>query len=248
MNATIIFDLPSKGLLYSKDNILSDGQLELRYGTALDEDILLNASYIRTGQTFYKLIESLIVNKNVNIDDMLIVDYNAAIISSRISMYGDEYSANIVCPICGNKSRKEIILNQNSYKFYEKHDKQVELNKNEFKFKSKFNNEFVVRLLTVKDEKEISRIKKLALSQNRPYNEVFQYLRYSIVSVNGKNKPEEILVFIKTMSSIENKELKKFINEISPTAKLTTDYICGNCGHGDNLEVDLDVNFFWETE
>ena len=39
-------ELPSKGLLYSEDNPLASGQVEIKYMTAKEEDILTNQSYI----------------------------------------------------------------------------------------------------------------------------------------------------------------------------------------------------------
>ena len=40
--ATETVELPSKGLLYSKDNPLSSGKVEVKYMTAREEDILTN--------------------------------------------------------------------------------------------------------------------------------------------------------------------------------------------------------------
>ena len=39
-------ELPSKGLIYPKDNPLSSGKVEMKYMTAREEDILSNQSYI----------------------------------------------------------------------------------------------------------------------------------------------------------------------------------------------------------
>ena len=39
-------ELPSKGLIYAKDNPLSSGKVEIKYMTAKEEDILSNQSYI----------------------------------------------------------------------------------------------------------------------------------------------------------------------------------------------------------
>ncbi len=39
-------ELPSKGLLYPKDNPLSSGKIEMKYMTAKEEDILTNQNYI----------------------------------------------------------------------------------------------------------------------------------------------------------------------------------------------------------
>jgi hypothetical protein len=39
---TEIVELPSKGLIYPKDNPLSSGKIEMKYMTAREEDILTN--------------------------------------------------------------------------------------------------------------------------------------------------------------------------------------------------------------
>ena len=44
--STEIVQLPSAGKIYPKTNTLSSGQLEMRYMTAYDEDILTNASFL----------------------------------------------------------------------------------------------------------------------------------------------------------------------------------------------------------
>ena len=46
---TETIDLPSKGLIYPEDNPLSSGQIEMKYMTAKEEDILSNQSYINNG-------------------------------------------------------------------------------------------------------------------------------------------------------------------------------------------------------
>ena len=42
-------ELPSKGLLYSKDHPLKSGKIEMKYMTAKEEDILTNQNYISKG-------------------------------------------------------------------------------------------------------------------------------------------------------------------------------------------------------
>jgi hypothetical protein len=66
---TEIVDLPSKGLIYPKDNPLSSGKIEMKYMTAREEDILTNQNYISKGIVLDKLIESLIVSK-INYNDL----------------------------------------------------------------------------------------------------------------------------------------------------------------------------------
>ena len=54
-----VVDLPSKGLLYPKENPLSSGTVEMKYMSAREEDILTNQSFIRQGVVLDKLFKSL---------------------------------------------------------------------------------------------------------------------------------------------------------------------------------------------
>ena len=83
-------ELPSKGILYSEDNPLSSGKIEMKYMTAREEDILTNQNYIRQGVVIDKLLQSLI-KSNINYNDLLIGDKNAIMIAARILAYGSSY-------------------------------------------------------------------------------------------------------------------------------------------------------------
>ena len=88
---TEVIDLPSKGIVYSKENPLSSGKVEMKYMTAKEEDILTNQSYIQKGVVLDKLLKSLIVDKKINIDDLIVGDKNALLVGSRILGYGKDY-------------------------------------------------------------------------------------------------------------------------------------------------------------
>ena len=74
---TEVIDLPSKGLLYPKDSPLSSGKIEMKYMTAKEEDILTNQNYIAKGTVIDKLLQSLIVDKKISYNDLLVGDKNA---------------------------------------------------------------------------------------------------------------------------------------------------------------------------
>ena len=88
---TEVVNLPSKGKLYSKDNPLSKGEVELKYMTAKEEDILTSPNLLKQGTAIDKLLEALIVDKKIKIADLLIGDKNALIIAARILAYGKQY-------------------------------------------------------------------------------------------------------------------------------------------------------------
>ena len=87
---TEVVELPSKGLVYPEDNPLSSGQIEMKYMTAKEEDILSNQNYIEKGIVIDKLLQSLIVS-DVDYKDLIVGDKNAIVIAARILGYGKDY-------------------------------------------------------------------------------------------------------------------------------------------------------------
>ena len=88
---TEVVELPSKGYFYPEDNPLSSGKVEMKYMTAKEEDILTSPNLIQQNIVIDKLLEALIVDKTINLDDLLIGDKNALILSARILGYGGDY-------------------------------------------------------------------------------------------------------------------------------------------------------------
>lgn len=91
---SIIVNLPSAGKIYPNDHPLASGQVEMRYMTAYDEDILTNVSYMREGILFDKLLESLVLD-DVVINLIPDFDKDALIINARIVSYGSEYPVTV---------------------------------------------------------------------------------------------------------------------------------------------------------
>ena len=88
---TEMVDLPSKGYFYADGHPLSSGKVEVKYMTAKEEDILTSQNLIQQGTVIDKLLESLIVDKSIKIDDMLVGDKNAIMVAARILGYGKDY-------------------------------------------------------------------------------------------------------------------------------------------------------------
>ena len=76
---TVIVNLASQGKIYPETHPLSSGKVEMRYMTAYDEDVLTNASYLREGVVFDKLLETIIVT-NIDVADISPVDKDGLLI------------------------------------------------------------------------------------------------------------------------------------------------------------------------
>ena len=64
-----MIDLPSGGKMYSKESPLRSGQVEVKYMTAREEDILTSANLIKKGIVVDRLLDALILTSGVKIDD-----------------------------------------------------------------------------------------------------------------------------------------------------------------------------------
>ena len=114
---TELVELPSGGQFYPKNSTLHGVEsVEIRHMTAKDEDILVNKSFISNGVVLDKLLESVIIDKSINVDDLLVGDKNALLVAARISGYGSDYETKVLCPACGSISENSFDSNQQTQK------------------------------------------------------------------------------------------------------------------------------------
>ena len=109
---TEVIDLPSKGKVYPESNPLSKGSIEIKYMTAKEEDILASQNLIRKGVVLDKLFESVVVDKDVDINDIVVGDKNAILLATRILGYGSEYQVELTDPFSGEQQRTSIDLSK----------------------------------------------------------------------------------------------------------------------------------------
>ena len=238
---TEVIDLPSLGKVYPKDSPLADGKIELKYITTREEDILMSQNLIKKGVVIDKLLDSLIVTKDVKQADLILGDKNAVLVAARILAYGPEYSVEVTnpndleqkiqhtfdlskCPF--KESVEGIDYTNNSF------DYTTEVGKTKIKFK----------LLTGADEALIE--KELEQSKKYGYDsDISTRLRYTIIEVDGDSKPETITSFTQNMLARDSVALRNYIQGISPDIDLTSEIEIG--GETVSVSIPLTVEFFW---
>ena len=90
---TEFVDLPSKGHFYIDGHPLSsEGGVEIH--DIKEEDILTSQNLIKQGKVIDVLLQSLIVDKKIKLDDLLIGDKNYDHGILRILGYGKKYQFN----------------------------------------------------------------------------------------------------------------------------------------------------------
>ena len=125
--------LPSKGIVYPQQSPLHMAEIvEIRSMTAHDEDILTSRALLKQGKAISTLLRSCLVNKLIDPDDMLVGDRNAVLIAIRVTGYGADYEAEVVCPRCDENSKHVFDLSRLEIKPLSAAP--VEPGRNEFEF------------------------------------------------------------------------------------------------------------------
>jgi len=244
---TEIISLPSKGLVYPESNPLSKGEITVKLMTAREEDILTSTALIKKGIQLDKLLESIVVEPGVNINDLVIGDKNAILVTSRILAFGPEYQAKINDPFDNEEIDITIDLSQIKIKEIDEN----KLNRsNEYDFFlpiSKTNIKF--KLLTHGDELFINKDIEASQKTLKQSNEITTRYRRMITEVDGNRDAGTISNFVTNrLLAGDSKSLRKYIVEITPDLDLKFDYTSPITGETEALRIPFGVGFFYPTD
>ena len=234
-------DLPSKGYFYMEGHPLSSGKVEIKYMTAKEEDILTSQNLIQQGTVIDVLLQSLIVDKTINVNDMLIGDKNAIMVASRILGYGKDYKFEY------DGEEKEVDLSKLEPKKldFSKFTKGV----NEFNFKlPSSERQITFKLLSGRDEKliesEILAKKKISKDQT---SELTTRLKHMILSVDGNSEKSYVNNFVDNeFLSRDSLALRTHVMSITPDVDMSVT-VSNSSGKETEVVIPITVRFFWPT-
>ena len=243
---TEVINLPSKGWFYAEDNPLSAGTLELKMMTAKEEDILTSKNLITKNLVLDKLLESVVINKAIALDEMLVCDRNAAFFAIRRLAYGDSYDATITCARCGKENAVPIDLGKMDNKTFdlEKYPK----GENNFTFKLPISGVTVTyKLLSKKDETSIDQeLQGFAKISKDFSKEITTRMTHIITSVNGNSERPRIRKFVnEEFLSKDSLAFRHNLRENMPDIDASFDFVCEHCGLERKEETPMGVSFFW---
>jgi len=227
-------ELPSKGLVYSKDNPLSSGKVEIKYMTAKEEDILSNQAYIENGTVLDKLLDSVFISK-IDAKDLIIGDKNAILIATRILGYGSDYKVAI------NGKAQEIDLSELENKPFDG-STMIE-GKNEFAFTLPHSDTKVTyKILDGHDEKKIEReLKGLKKLNKNSSPEASTRLKYTLTSVNGETDAKDIREFVDNyFLARDARAFRDHLRQTQPDVDLNV-----ILDSGEEVTVPIGLSFFW---
>jgi|TARA_B110000211_G_scaffold57410_1_gene64187 hypothetical protein len=238
---TEMVDLPSKGYFYFEGHPLSSGKVEVKYMTAKEEDILTSQNLIQQGTVIDKLLESLIVDKSIKLDDMLIGDKNAIMLSARILGYGKQYEFTYD----GEEQSVDLSTLEPLDIDFSKFPK----GKNEFNFKLPTSErEVTFKLLTGKSEKDIDlEIKAKQKISKTQSSELTTRLKHMIISVDGSSEKSYINNFVDNeFLSRDSLAFRQYLASITPDVDMNVEVVDSD-GKKTEVAVPITVRFFWPS-
>jgi len=248
---TLHVDLPSKGQYYGDRHPLhGEDTIEIRFMTAKDEDILTSPGLIKKGIVLDRLVQSLILNRSIRVEELLLGDKNAILIQARISGYGPLYEARVTCSSCMEEQTEEFNLEEcTTLKESEVEFEEIQTleNGNFLATLPRTNAQCEIKLLRGQEEKVL--LKDLnKKNKNTEDRYATQHLKLMIQSVNGYTEKRVIDYFVENMPIPDSRLLRYLYEKINPNANLKTQFECENCGHSEDMEVPLTAEFFWPKQ
>ena len=238
---TEVVELPSKGHFYVDGHPLSKGKVEIKYMTAREEDILTSQNLIKQGTVIEVLLQSLIVDKKIKVDDMLIGDKNAIMVSARILGYGKEYQFTYD----GIEQSVDLSMLEPTEMDFDKFTK----GQNQFNFKlPNSEREITFKLLTSGDEQKISEeIKAREKISKEQSFELTTRLKNMILSVDGNSEKAYINNFVDNeFLSRDSLAFREYLTSVTPDVDMTTK-IKNTAGRETEVVIPVTLRFFWPS-
>ena len=222
--------LPSKGLTYPESSPLRSGEVDIRFMTAYDEDIITNGTYIRDNTVYERLLESIIITPGVDVSDICIGDRDAILVAARIFSYDSKY------PVMINKDGKDVVKQLDLTQIPHRSFDLVPDENGEFDYVTETGDKLKFKFLTV------TAVKELINDENK----VSSIIRAMLVEVNGTRSRAEIEEYIKyRLIAKENRKIQNYIANNMPG--LVSDEIEFQGEDGDTFRYTFQVGLelFW---
>ena len=245
---TEVISLPSQGKCYPENHPLAKGEIEIKYMTAKEEEILASQNLIKKGVVLDMLFESIIADKSISADDILIGDKNAIVLATRILGYGPEYKIEFT----GEDGEKEQI----SIDLSKVQTKEVDIEKlnreNLYEWVTPTTKSVLkFKMLTHGDEKKIegdvramNRLNKGGVSA-----ELTTRYRYIIQSVDGKEDTKSIVDFINNkFLSRDTRAFRNHLLELQPDMDMVFEYDNPISGEKERTPIPMGIGFFYPSE
>ena len=244
---TEFVDLPSEGKFYEEGHALhGKSSIEIKHMTAKEEDILTSESLLRKGLAIDRLLQSLMVDKTIKLDDLLMGDKNALIVGARITGYGAAYETSVTCPECRQRAQIEFDLDAILPRENTIPDGVYRSEENTYFIKlPQTGAEVEIQLMTGHEERLFTAAGERKRKKKVRETTTTDLLKLLIVSVNGHEDPESIKNLLDVLPVKDSVHIRNVYEQVSPDLDLNQYFECSSCEHEGSIGVPLNADFFW---
>lgn len=239
--------LPTSGKIYPQSNPLHNLEtVQIKAMTAHEEDILMSRALIKEGTVLTHLINSCILDKDIDSKDLTAGDRNALLVAIRITGYGSAYKVEVTCPECNAKQNHAFDLSELIIKRLKINPIKVGLN--EFEYVLPVTKKRVTfKFMTGRDEEEQAALaeRRRKIMPDALENVITSRLESCIVSIDGITDRSKINAFIKAMPAHDSRSIRNYINDNEPGIDMTGNFACVQCRADARVSLPLGASFFW---
>lgn len=230
-----VVELPSRGIHYSNNK----KSVKVAYLTAADENILASPNLIQTNQIIHEILKRKVLDRDINVDDIVEEDRQAILIFLRNTAFGSEYTVTLNDPKTDQEFKTVIDLSNLNFKDF---DLKPDSNGEFPYFMNKSKVDITFKFLTRKEEDEINEIQK-SWNGLGAAPIITKRLEKMIKSVKGNKDMMLIHNFVENLPIKDSQEFRKYVNDKKPSLDLTRT-VKAPSGEDIQFEIGFGVEFF----
>ncbi len=205
----------------------------IREMTATEEGFLASQKMLKSGEAFERILRNCVVEKDIDLDNLLVGDRYYLMLAIRRLTYGDDYDFKVRCASCGQTFNMSVNLADLPIKKLE-----GDLDATHTITLPRTGKKVTFRLLRGRDEK------KIATTLRKTPQEIIRLsLFLHTVAVDGSENFSE--KFFETLPGADSQYYRKEIDAVTCGVDTVVEVECPECDNEFEVQLPISENFFF---
>ncbi len=220
--------------LYTEKVTLPSGiEATIREMTATEEGFLASQKMLKSGEAFEKILRNCVIEKDVDLDNLLVGDRYYLMLAIRRLTYGDDYDFKVRCASCGQTFNMSVNLAELPIKKLE-----GDPDATHTITLPRTGKKVTFRLLRGRDEK------KIATTLRKTPQEIIRLsLLLHTMAVDGSENFSE--KFFETLPGADSQYYRKEIDAVTCGVDTVVEVECPECDNEFEVQLPISENFFF---
>ncbi|HOC93340.1 MAG TPA: hypothetical protein PKH33_13375 [bacterium] len=220
--------------LYTEKVTLPSGlECTIREMTATEEGFLASQKMLKSGEAFEKILRNCVVEKDIDLDNLLVGDRYYLMLAIRRLTYGDDYDFKVRCASCGQTFNMSVNLAELPIKKLE-----GDPDATHTITLPRTGKKVTFRLLRGRDEKKIA-----ATLRKTPQEIIRLSLYLHTVAVDGNENFSE--KFFETLPGADSQYYRREIDAVTCGVDTVVEVECPECDNEFEVQLPISENFFF---